>query len=131
MWRPVYDGGEVVHFENRDPEVSAPDPDWKKPRVLYIQHPTDPVTFWSFDTIWSPPEWLDNPRGIGVPKQGRWFPVVTGVQGVFDLMSGFGAPPGFGHDYRLDYVAGWASVAPADGWTAADTSALETFLRAS
>ncbi len=128
VWRPVFDDGETVRFENRDPEVGAADPEWAEPRVLYIQHPTDPVTFWTMDTLWSPPEWMDEPRGQAVPTTGGWFPIVTWTQGVFDLMAGFGAPPGFGHDYRLDFVAGWAQVAPPEGWTATDTSRLEELL---
>ena len=56
----------------------------------------------SIDSVWSPPDWVDHPRGYDVPDRGRWFPFVTGAQGVFDLMAGFAAPPGFGHDYRLD-----------------------------
>lgn len=128
VWQPVYDDGATVRFANRDPQVGPLDPAWEQPRVLYIQHPSDPVTFWSFDTLWSPPEWQDRPRGVGVPDQGGWFPIVTWTQGLFDLMAGFGAPPGFGHDYRLDYVAGWAQVAPPPGWDAADTQALESFL---
>ncbi len=43
-------------------------------------------------------------------------------------MAGFGAPPGYGHDYRLDFVEGWSQVAPPDGWTAKDTQALEKLL---
>jgi len=42
--------------------------------------------------------------------------------------AGFSAPPGFGHDFRLDYVDGWSQVAPPDGWTDADTEQLERFL---
>lgn len=129
VWLPVYDGGRHVRFANRDPEVPPLDPDWAEPRILYIQHPTDPVTFWNVPTLWRPPEWMDHPRGIGVPDRGRWFPVVTFTQGVFDLMAGFGAPPGYGHDYRLDFVAGWATVAPPDGWNASRTEALQDFLR--
>ena len=63
-----------------------------------------------------------------MPQEGGWFPIVTGLQGVFDLMAGFSAPPGFGHDFRLDYVEGWSQVAPPDGWTDADTEQLEQFL---
>ena len=44
-------------------------------------------------------------------------------------MAGFGAPPGYGHDYRLDFVAGWATVAPPDGWNGSGSEALEDFLR--
>ena len=45
-------------------------------------------------------------------------------------MAGFGAPPGHGHDYRLDYPAAWAAVAAPDGWTVADTDALIEFTAA-
>jgi uncharacterized membrane protein len=71
---------------------------------------------------------MDDPRGYDVPADGRWFPVVTWVQGIFDLMAGFAAPPGFGHDYRLDYVDGWTRIAPPEGWSAEDTVRLEHFL---
>jgi len=87
------------------------------------------VTFWNVPTLWRSPEWMDHPRGIGVPDRGRWFPVVTFTQGIFDLMAGFGAPPGYGHDYRLDFVAGWATVAPPEGWDASRTESLQDFLR--
>jgi uncharacterized membrane protein len=129
VWLPVYDGGRHVRFANRDPEVPPLDPSWDEPRIFYIQHPTDPVTFWNIPTLWRSPEWMDHPRGIGVPDRGRWFPVVTFTQGIFDLMAGFGAPPGYGHDYRLDFVAGWATVAPPEGWDASRTEALQDFLR--
>jgi len=43
-------------------------------------------------------------------------------------MADFSAPPGFGHNYQLDYVRGWADVVPPNGWTAADTARLEQHL---
>jgi uncharacterized membrane protein len=46
-------------------------------------------------------------------------------------MAGFSAPPGYGHDYRLDYVDGWSQVAPPPGWTEADTARLEQVLQGS
>lgn len=127
-WAPVVDGGEVVRFRTRDPDHAEPDGPWAEPRVLYVQHPSDPVTHWSADWLWAEPDWMDDPRGYDVPDRGGWFPVVTFVQGVFDLMAGFGAPPGYGHDYRLDYVDAWADVAPRAGWTPADTARLEDHL---
>ncbi len=127
-WAPVVDAGEVVRFRTRDPDHAEPDGPWPEPRVLYVQHPSDPVTYWSASWLWAKPEWMDDPRGYDVPDRGGWFPVVTFVQGVFDLMAGFGAPPGYGHDYRLDYVDAWADVAPPPGWTGADTARLEDHL---
>lgn len=128
VWAPVYDEGRSVRFVTRDPDPVELGGPWDQPRVLYVQHPSDPVTFWSFDSFWTRPEWMDHPRGHDVPDRGSWFPIVTGVQGVFDLMAGFGAPPGFGHDYRLDFVRGWGDVVPPDGWTDADSRRLEAHL---
>lgn len=127
VWNPIYDGGRDVQFITRDPNQTTPTKPATWP-LVYVQHPSDPVTQWGFDWLWSPSAWNDRPRGYDVPDTGGWFPVVTWVQGVFDLMAGFGAPPGFGHDYRLDYVNGWSRVVPPDAWTVSDTKRLEAFL---
>ena len=39
------------------------------------------------------------PRGYDVPARAGWFPIVTGVQEVADLIAGFSAPSGYGHNY--------------------------------
>ena len=128
VWQPAYDDGESVRFSTRGPDPNDLPESWDGPRILYLQHPTDPVTFWTPTSFWSEPPWMDAPRGYDVPQEGGWYPIVTALQGVFDLMAGFSAPPGFGHDFRLDYVGGWSQVAPPDGWTDADTEQLEQFL---
>ena len=130
-WEPVIDGGTTVRFDNRGPDPNDLPASWDEPRVLFFSHPSDPVTYWDYDWWWSKPGWMDEPRGHDVAQKGNWFPIVTGTQGVFDLMAGFGAPPGYGHDYRLDYVDGWSQVAPPDGWTDADSTRLEQFLQTS
>jgi uncharacterized membrane protein len=127
-WAPIYDDGATVRFETRDPDQVQPDGPWDEPHVLYVNHPSDPVTHWSTDWLWSPPDWQDDPQGHDVTRDGAWFPFVTWTQGVFDLMAGFGAPPGHGHDYRLDYVDAWAHLAPPEGWTEADTARVEAVL---
>ncbi len=127
VWRPVYEGGETVRFFNDVDELIPLDPDWEAPRYAYVQHASDPVGMWNIDQIWTPAPWMDDPRGPDVPEGGPWFPIVTGTQGVFDLMAGFSAPPGHGHDYMLEWPGAWAQVVPPDGWTAADTEALNAF----
>ncbi|MFT3852682.1 MAG: alpha/beta-hydrolase family protein [Ilumatobacteraceae bacterium] len=105
VWAPIYDDGTTVRFATRDPKQPQPAGAWDEPRILYVNHPSDPVTYWGVDWLWSRPEWMDDPRGYDVTGDAHWFPFVTWAQGVFDLMAGFGAPPGHGHDYRLDYVS--------------------------
>jgi uncharacterized membrane protein len=127
VWRPIV-AGDSVRFFNSATELAALDPDWASPRIVYVQHASDPVTFWSMDTLWWPPDWMDHPRGSDVPTRGTWFPVVTWVQGVFDLMAGFAAPPGHGHDYRLAFAGAWSQVAPPEGWTSDDAARLAAYL---
>jgi uncharacterized membrane protein len=127
VWRPELDGGRI-RFANNVDQVVPLDPSWSAPRILYYQHPSDPVTFVGPADFVRPSDWTQQPRGPDVPEGAPWFPIVTGVQGVFDLMAGFGAPPGHGHDYRLAYGGAWAQVVPPDGWTATDTERLNTFL---
>jgi len=130
FWQPIFNGGRSVRFLNRDPHRQALDAAWPIPRIVYLQHPADPVVFWSVAAIWWPPEWMARPRGFDVPARLRWFPIVSAVQAVADLLDQLGPPPGFGHDYSTEYVKGWASVVPPEGWTDADTERLERFIAA-
>jgi uncharacterized membrane protein len=127
-WRPALDRNTDLRVANTVSEIDADDASWEEPRILYLYHPTDAVGTWSPATLWRPPGWTRDPVGIGVPKQVTWFPVITWVQESADLMAGFSAVPGFGHDYRDAFTAAWSAVAPPDGWTATDTERLQAHL---
>nr|WP_296650157.1 alpha/beta-hydrolase family protein [Paraburkholderia sp.] len=72
-----------------------------------------------------PPQWMAPPRGFDVPAAMHWFPIVSGVQSVGDLINQLEVPQGFGHnDSSEEYIKGWASVVPPEGWTNADTKRL-------
>jgi uncharacterized membrane protein len=127
VWQPIVDGGRSVRFLSQDPD--QPDlGQWALPRIVYLQHPSDPVPFWGIDALWRPPEWMDQPRGFDVPEAASWYPIVTGVHAAVDLIFQLDTPPGFGHVYATEYVEGWGSVIPPDGWTDADTARLEEFV---
>lgn len=121
VWRPVYDGGRTVQFANKPENLAEPDPAWQTPRVLYIHHPSDPVGYFDYATLWQRPDWTRAPTGYDVPDRVGWWPIVTWVQLVADLIAGFSTPPGHGHNYASDYVAGWTAVVPPAGWTDADS----------
>ena len=82
----------------------------------------------SLEALWRRPEWTEPPKGYDVPARAGWFPIVTGLQEVFDLVAGFSAPSGYGDNYGVDCVAGWAAVVPPEGWTTADTTRLQRHL---
>jgi len=128
VWQPVFDRGRSVRFLNRDPDQPALDAQWSAPRIVYLQHPSDPVVFWSIEALWWLPQWMDQPRGFDVPDELRWFPIVSVVQAGGDMLHQLSTTPGFGHDYSTDYVKGWASAIPPEGWTDAETERLEQFI---
>lgn len=128
IWAPVFDGGRSVRFLTRDPNQPALRTEWSTPRIVYLQHGSDPVAFWSFEALWWPPEWMARPRAFDVPGELRWFPIVSSVQSIGDFLDQLGPPAGFGHDYANSYVKGWASVVPPEGWSPLDTERLERFV---
>jgi uncharacterized membrane protein len=122
--RPTYSDGLVVRFTGGDGArtISATPPTaWIAPHVLYLQHPSDPVVWWSPRLIWSRPDWLVEPRGYDVLGAMSWYPVVTFWQVTIDLTNAVGVPPGHGHVYQGEILDGWAAVAAPPGWTPADT----------
>lgn len=125
---PVFDQGRAVRFFSRDPDQPFLPADWLAPRIVYLQHGSDPVAFWSIDALWRAPQWMTQPRAFDVPESLRWFPVVSSVQSLGDFLDQLGPPAGFGHDYSTGYVKGWASVVPPEGWRQADTERLERFV---
>jgi uncharacterized membrane protein len=117
-----------VQFANRPADLERPDQVWRHPLVLYVHHPSDPVGNATVEALWRRPGWTERPLDYDVPARAGWYPIVTGLQEVFDLIAGFGAPSGHGHDYGVDFVAGWAAVAPPAEWTAADSARLQRHL---
>ncbi len=131
---PRYDNGRTVRFsEANDPAdvTGVAGPPWVGTRVLFLQHPSDPVVWWSPDLLFGRPNWLIEPRGQDRTALMRWYPVVTFWQVSADLTNAEGVPGGHGHNYSNDILDGWVAVAPPDGWTAPDTerirAALSTF----
>ena len=132
--KPRYDNGRTVRFSeaNISADITgAAGPPWVGTRVLFLQHPSDPVVWWTPDLLFGKPQWLIEPRGQDRTALMRWYPVVTFWQVSADLTNAEGVPGGHGHNYSNDILDGWVAVAPPDGWTAADTerirAALSTF----
>ena len=114
---PVFDGGEVVRFSRR-PATSIPPEDaaWPGSRVLYLLNPSDPITWWSPDLLFSRPDWLEEERGEELLDAMHWLPVVTFWQTSVDLAMAFSMPPGRGHNFTGEHVDGWAAVLDVPAW---------------
>ena len=53
------------------------DTPWQGTRVLFLQHPSDPIVWWSPDLLFSKPDWLAEPAGTDRTSAMRWYPIVT------------------------------------------------------
>ena len=125
---PIYQGGATVRFVSRPEDLDVPTAPWGRPRVVYLQNASDPVTWWSTDLLWRRPDWLAERPGRDVLPAMRWFPVVTFLQVTADLALAYGAPPGHGHRFHPAAVAAWAAIDAPPGWTASDTGRLTALL---
>ncbi|HME47148.1 alpha/beta hydrolase [Mycobacterium sp.] len=118
---PRYDDGRTVRFSQGDDTPVVAAPPWDGTRVLFIQHASDPVVWWSPSMLFERPDWLREPPGPDRTASMRWYPIVTSWQVGADLTNAYSVPVGHGHHYGDQALDGWVAVAPPDGWTAADT----------
>jgi uncharacterized membrane protein len=127
-WLPIYDHGDNVRFVARASDLGRPNPTWGHPRVVYLQHASDPIAWWTPDLLFSEPDWLREPRGYDVLQQTRWIPVVTFLQVSADMAVAVDVPDGHGHHYVADVADGWAAVLSPPGWTQEKTERLRPLL---
>lgn len=110
-WQPVLDGGREVRWMSRPGDEQRLGGEWTRPRVLYLQHATDPVTWLGPELLWRSPEWLEpGQRAPDVSPSMIWIPGVTGAQVVVDMLMGEAVPAHHGHNYGNVVTAGWRAV---------------------
>jgi uncharacterized membrane protein len=129
QWLPIYDKGENVRFVARPDNLNRPADPWGTPRVVYMQHASDPIAWWNPDLLFARPDWLKEPRGYDVSPRMEWIPVVTFLQVSADMAVAVDVPDGHGHVYVRDVANAWAAVLQPPGWTPAKTDALRPLLR--
>ncbi|GLP73716.1 membrane protein [Mycobacterium antarcticum] len=129
---PRYDNGRTVRFSQANDGVAVAkigEPEWQGTRVLFLQHASDPIVWWSPELVFSRPDWLVEPAGVDRTTSMRWYPIVTFWQVSADITNASGVPAGHGHNYGDAVLDGWAAVIPPDGWTAADTARVRAALQ--
>jgi uncharacterized membrane protein len=127
---PVYQGGRTVRFTNEENALDRPGEDWGETRVVYLQHASDPVVFFSPSLFLSQPDWLlDGQRGAEISEEFQYARLITGWQVMMDLPAAGSIPEGYGHLYTKQANAeAWIAVTRPEGWTASDTERLKDFL---
>ena len=123
-WLPIYDQGQYVRFAARADNLGRPADPWGNPRVVYLQHASDPITWWNPDLLFSEPDWLREPAGYDRQRDMFWFPIVTFLQVSADMAVAIDVPDGHGHRYVRDAVNAWAAILQPPGWTPEKTQRL-------
>jgi uncharacterized membrane protein len=129
QWLPIYDDGQNVRFVARPSDLQRPSASWPgRPKVVYLQHASDPIAWWTPDLLFKSPDWLREKRGYDVLPQTRWIPLVTFLQVSADMAVAVDVPDGHGHHYVADVANGWADVLSPPGWTPEKTAKLRPLL---
>jgi len=127
--QPIYQNGQIVRFANDAAKGIPPEGQpWNGTRVLYLQHPSDPIVWWSPHLIFSQPDWISEPPGSDVLKTMFWMPFITFWQVTADLPFATGVPDGHGHRYSAEYVDGWNAVLRPPGITTQDLASLRKII---
>ncbi|OHT86968.1 hypothetical protein BKG68_12900 [Mycobacteroides saopaulense] len=125
---PIYDNGQNVRFVSRPEDLKRPANTWGNPRIVYLQHASDPIAWWNPDLILSKPDWLREPRGYDVLPSMEWIPFVTFLQVSADMAVAVNVPDGHGHVYVRAVADAWAAILQPPGWTQAKTERLRPLL---
>jgi uncharacterized membrane protein len=127
---PIYQGGRTVRFTNQEHALELPGAAWGDTRVVYLQHASDPVVFFSPSLFWKQPDWLlEGQRGVEISEAFQYTWLITGWQVMMDLPAAGSIPEGHGHLYTKQANAeAWIAVTRPDAWSEEDTGRLVDFL---
>lgn len=127
---PVYEEGTTVRFTNEENRLDLPAGTWGDTKVVYLQHATDPVVWYSTDLAFTEPEWLEEgQRSDELTEDFVWSPLVTMWQVLIDLAGAANVPEGYGHLYTKQANAdAWAAVIEPEQMTAERAVELREFL---
>jgi uncharacterized membrane protein len=126
MWLPTFRDGSMLRFTGRENSLDQPGKRWGPMRFVYVQHASDPMTFFAPELLYQRPEWLIGQRGPDVSPYLMWCPIVTFLQAAFDLPMATAVPPGYGHNFApASYVDAWIEVTQPPNWSAENTRHLK------
>ncbi|MCP4074325.1 MAG: hypothetical protein GY742_21770 [Hyphomicrobiales bacterium] len=117
-WLPRFSDGSYVRFTSQQNHLALPDTNWGPIRIVYLQYASDAITFFELESIFRAPAWMEGQRGPDVSTQLRWYPLVTFLQLLVDVMVSTAPPLGYGHNYAPEhYLDGWLEVTQPRGWS--------------
>ena len=127
-WQPVYKQGVTARFASSSEDITRDSDKWQYPRLLYMQHASDPVVWFDFSLITKKPDWLNETRGPDVSPATRWYPIITFFQVTVDQMFSTAVPNGHGHNYGNNVVDAWVAVTNPPNWSEDKSAELQELI---
>ncbi len=128
-WLPEASNSKLFRFMTNAENTQAGKPDWGPLRILYLQYPSDPIVFFELQSWSRMPGLLKEPRPADVSSQLTWFPGVTFLQLILDMMTATAVPRGVGHVYAAShYLDGWVAITSPEDWREQKLSQLRVWL---
>ena len=84
--------------------------DWNYPRVVYAQHPSDPVVWWNSELVWHKPDWISEKVDGDVSLRMQYTRGATYIQVLVDMPVAGTAPGGHGHTYHEELIPLWEAI---------------------
>jgi uncharacterized membrane protein len=129
MWLPKFRDGSMLRFSGRTNALPDGGRRWGPMRFVYLQHASDPMSFFSPDLLYRRPDWLEDPRGPDVSPYLTWRPIVTFLQVGFDIPMATTVPMGYGHNFApAAYIDAWVEVSQPKDWSEEKTRRLKKIL---
>lgn len=126
IWLPKFRDGSMIRFMGRENLLGQGDARWGPMRFVYIQHASDPMSFFAPELFYRNPDWLVGERGPDVSPSLRWYPIVTSMQIAFDLPMSTTVPTGYGHNFApASYIDAWIEVTQPGRWKGDQTARLK------
>ena len=84
--------------------------DWNYPRIVYAQHPSDPVVWWNSELVWHKPDWISEKVDGDVSPYMQYTRGATYIQVLVDMPVAGTAPGGHGHTYHEELIPLWEAI---------------------
>jgi uncharacterized membrane protein len=129
MWMPRFRDGSMVRFTGRENSLEEAGGRWGPMRFVFVQHASDPMSFFAPELLYRRPDWLRGQRGPDVSPYLRWYPIVTFLQTGFDLPMATSVPAGYGHNIApASYIDAWIAITEPKGLSSEDADRLKRLL---
>ena len=117
-WLPTPRNNAIFRFITNTDFAQLSEPAWGPFRILFLQYPSDPIVFFERTSWRKQPDWLTKPGARDVSPSLAWYPGVTFLQLVADMVTATSVTKGMGHVYASgNYLDGWLALTEPDGWS--------------